>query len=114
MHVVFEIDERVRIVRCARYDSRKNPTAGTGGVSQYNGSFQCEERSDAFDHEIDVPRRFDCGSIVCTVPVPMSITERIRTRFTSKPSYACGYCGLTFDHDRLNCPACGCDVHEVQ
>jgi hypothetical protein len=33
-------------------------------------------------------------------------------RPTRQPTYACGYCGLSYDSDRLNCPACGGPVDE--
>jgi rubrerythrin len=44
----------------------------------------------------------------------MSVAGRIRARVvrtvTGGPAYVCRGCGLTFEDDRLNCPACGCDV----
>lgn len=27
-----------------------------------------------------------------------------------EPDYECGFCGLTFDREPQNCPACGWDV----
>lgn len=44
----------------------------------------------------------------------MSIREQIRTRFASQPTFECECCALTYDRDRLNCPACGCGVREVR
>ncbi|WP_157526064.1 hypothetical protein [Halorientalis sp. IM1011] len=35
------------------------------------------------------------------------IIETIRERFRSSPTYRCGGCSLTFERERLNCPACG-------
>lgn len=29
-----------------------------------------------------------------------------------QPNWECGYCGLSYDTDRLNCPACGGPVDE--
>ena len=43
----------------------------------------------------------------------MSIKQSLRTRLASRPSYACECCALTYDRDRLNCPACGGRVEEV-
>ncbi|WP_424018471.1 hypothetical protein ACOZ4N_03060 [Halorientalis pallida] len=35
------------------------------------------------------------------------IIESIRERFRPSPTYRCGGCSLSFDRERLNCPACG-------
>lgn len=35
-----------------------------------------------------------------------------RVRPERAPSYECGFCGLSYDTDRLNCPACGGPVDE--
>ena len=35
------------------------------------------------------------------------IIESIRERFRPDPTYRCGGCSLSFDRERLNCPACG-------
>ena len=38
----------------------------------------------------------------------MSIRQQLRTRLTpSGPAFECECCALTFERDRLNCPACG-------
>ncbi|MFB6178633.1 MAG: hypothetical protein ABEI77_02780 [Halorientalis sp.] len=44
----------------------------------------------------------------------MSITDKLRSHLHDTSSFACTYCGLTYEQDRLNCPACGCDVRESQ
>ncbi|MFD1585467.1 hypothetical protein ACFR9U_00610 [Halorientalis brevis] len=44
----------------------------------------------------------------------MSITDKLRGHLDSTPAFACTYCGLTFEQDRLNCPACGCDVRDTR
>ncbi|MHB9286804.1 hypothetical protein ACKVMT_07160 [Halobacteriales archaeon Cl-PHB] len=43
----------------------------------------------------------------------MSITTQLRSRLSGEPTYRCIYCGMSFEDDRLNCPACGFDVRAV-
>ncbi|MBX0322225.1 hypothetical protein EGH21_04165 [Halomicroarcula sp. F13] len=43
----------------------------------------------------------------------MSIRQQLRERFEPRPTYECGLCGLTFDDERQNCPACGYGVREA-
>ncbi len=43
----------------------------------------------------------------------MSVKDWMRAKVSTPPSYRCEHCGLTFDEERLNCPACGFDVDEV-
>jgi rubrerythrin len=38
----------------------------------------------------------------------MSIFQRL-TGTVSKPTYVCRFCRLSFEKERANCPACGCD-----
>jgi hypothetical protein len=33
-------------------------------------------------------------------------------RPSQQPTFECVYCGLSYDSDRLNCPACGGPVDE--
>ncbi len=42
----------------------------------------------------------------------MGVTQQLfdRIKGTSGPDYECGFCGLTFDREPQNCPACGWDV----
>lgn len=42
----------------------------------------------------------------------MDVARRLFDRIAdSGPTYECGFCGLTFDREPQNCPACGTDVH---
>ncbi|QIO21892.1 hypothetical protein [Haloarcula sp. JP-L23] len=43
----------------------------------------------------------------------MSIRQRLQSRFRRRATYECGLCGLTFDEERRNCPACGYGVREA-
>lgn len=42
----------------------------------------------------------------------MSITQTVRDRLGLSPTFECVGCGLTFDEERLNCPACGWCIRE--
>ena len=44
----------------------------------------------------------------------MSIKEQIRVRLGGGPAYECEHCGLDYESDRLNCPACGFTVRKVR
>ncbi len=44
----------------------------------------------------------------------MSIRQHIRSRLGTDPVYECENCRLTYERDRLNCPACGFTVREVR
>ena len=44
----------------------------------------------------------------------MSLSQQIRRRLRSDPAYECEHCGLAYDSDRLNCPACGFTVRQVR
>ncbi|MFB6308929.1 MAG: hypothetical protein ABEH35_06325 [Haloarculaceae archaeon] len=39
--------------------------------------------------------------------------DRVRTTLRSS-TYQCTLCGLQFDDERLNCPACGFQVREAR
>ncbi len=38
---------------------------------------------------------------------PPQLIETIRERFRPSPTYRCDGCSLSFERERLNCPACG-------
>ena len=42
----------------------------------------------------------------------MGVAQQLfdRIRDAGEPDYECGFCGLTFDREPKNCPACGWDV----
>jgi rRNA maturation endonuclease Nob1 len=42
----------------------------------------------------------------------MSVARQLfeRIREVGGPAYECGFCGLTFDREPHNCPACGSEV----
>jgi rubrerythrin len=40
----------------------------------------------------------------------MSVLDRLTNALASRTeSYVCRFCRLTFERERRNCPACGCD-----
>lgn len=39
--------------------------------------------------------------------------EWIHTRLARTPAYECAHCTLSFEDERLNCPACGFPVEEA-
>jgi hypothetical protein len=45
----------------------------------------------------------------------MSIRQQLRSRLgASGQAFECDCCALTFDRDRLNCPACGGAVQDAR
>lgn len=43
----------------------------------------------------------------------MPLKRLLATKLSRPQSYRCTYCDLSFDDERLNCPACGFDVRKV-
>lgn len=43
----------------------------------------------------------------------MNLVAAIRDWFASETRYKCGMCGLSLDHERPNCHACGGPVERV-
>ncbi len=43
----------------------------------------------------------------------MPLKRLLATKLSGTQCYRCTYCDLSFDDERLNCPACGFEVREA-